>query len=85
MIAHVHDPIDGWGGGPGPLPTSEVRAWHATIASTHIIAHMLYSSKILTIQSNKTPRDHVGQKGCERARPSRGVGGMEANTPTHAK
>jgi hypothetical protein len=32
-----------------------------------------------------TLRDHVGQKVRVRARPSWRVGGMEANTPTHAK
>jgi hypothetical protein len=55
-----------------------------TIAPTHIIAHVLYSSKNPNYII-KTPRDHVGQKARVRARPSRGVGGMEANTPTHAK
>jgi hypothetical protein len=56
MIACVHDPIDRWGGGPGPLPPSEVRALRVTIAPTHIIAHVLCSSKNpdYTVQSNKT-------------------------------
>jgi hypothetical protein len=32
-----------------------------------------------------TLHDHVGQKAHVGARPHRGVGGMEENTPTHAK
>jgi hypothetical protein len=31
-----------------------------------------------------TPRDYIGQKVRIRAQPSRGVGGMEENTPNHA-
>jgi hypothetical protein len=56
MIARMHDPIDGWGGGPGPLPPIEVKVLYATIAPTHIIAHMLCSSKNpdYTIKQNTT-------------------------------
>jgi hypothetical protein len=85
MIARVHDPIDGCGGGPGLLPPSEVGALHATITPTHIIAHVLYSSKnpdYIIKQNTARPRRPKGV--CTYMTQS-GVGGMEANTPTHAK
>ncbi len=64
MIARVHNPIDGWGGGPGPHPPSEVKALHATI--THVYCHAiqgLYTSV------------HVGRMACVRALPHWGWGG----------
>jgi hypothetical protein len=74
MIARVRNSMDGWGGGPGPLPQSKVKALHATI--THLYCH--------PIQGLSTSA-HVGRMACVHAWPRRGVGGVMANTPTHTK
>jgi hypothetical protein len=81
MVARVHDPIDGWGGGPEPLPPCEVE--HCTRPSPpHTLLPTCYASaKILTIQSNITLHNHIGQKARVRAQPSQGVEGWRRIPP----
>ncbi len=61
--AHAY-PIDGWGGGPGPLPPSEVKALHATIA--HVYCHAILFSLSTSA--------HIGRMAYVHAWPLWGVG-----------
>ncbi len=78
MVTCVHHSFGGRGANQEyPLPPSQIKTLHATIA--HVYAVML-------ITWGLPMSVHIGRRACALAWPRRGVGGgVEMNTPTHAK